>query len=155
MLKNLDNDAQFASALAHEVGHVVARHSIKCLQAIYGYSIVMEVALGDKIGKVARQAVDAATGLILQGYGRENEYEADDYGVLYAKKAGDNPKGMVQLFEKFKALEGKPPNAFEKLLLSHPPAKDRIDNANKQIKTVGGIDLPYFETEYSAVKAKL
>jgi predicted Zn-dependent protease len=75
--------------------------------------------------------------------------------VLYAKKAGYNPKGMVQLFEKFKALEGKPPNAFEKHLLSHPPARDRINNANKQIKTVGGTDLPYFETEYSAIKAQI
>jgi predicted Zn-dependent protease len=82
----LDNEAQLASVLAHEVGHVVARHSIKRLQAIYGYSIVMEIALGDKMGKAARQAVDAATGLILQGYGRENEYEADDYGSAVRQK---------------------------------------------------------------------
>ncbi len=155
LLKTMDNEAQLAAVLAHEVGHVVARHSIKRLQAAYGYTIVMEIALGDKMGKLARQAVDAATGLILQGYGRENEYEADNYGVIYEKKAGFNPKGMVQLFEKFKKLEGKPPSFFEKLLASHPPAGDRITNANKKIKEIGGTDLPYGESEYKTILEKL
>ena len=155
LLKTMDNKAQLAAVLAHEVGHVVARHSIKRLQAMYGYAIVMEVALGDKMGKTARQMVDAATGLILLGYGRENEYEADNYGILYEKKAGYNPKGMIQLFEKFKKMEGRPPSSFEKLLSSHPPAGDRIKNGNKQIKKIGGTNLPYYTDEYTAIKALL
>jgi len=155
LLKVFDNEAQLSAVLAHEVGHVVARHSIKRLQAMYGYAIVMEVALGPKMGKTARQMVDAATGLIMQGYGRENEYEADNLGVLYSKKAGYNPKGMIQVFQKFKAMEGKPPNAFEQLLASHPPAKDRIANANRQINKVGGTDLPYYEDEYEVIKGQL
>lgn len=155
LMKQFDNEAQLSAVLAHEVGHVVARHSIKRLQAVYGYTIVMEVALGDKMGDAARQLVDGAAGLILQGYGRENEYEADNMGVLYSKKAGYNPKGMIQVFEKFKKMEGKPPNAFEKLLASHPPAKDRIGNANKQIKKIGGTNLPYYEDEYTKIKNQL
>jgi len=155
LMKKMDNEAQLAAVLAHEVGHIVARHSVKRLQAIYGYSIVMEVALGDKMGKTARQMVDAATGVVLLGYGRENEYEADDYGILYSKKAGYNPKGMVQIFEKFKQMEGKPPNTFEKLLMSHPPASDRINNGNKEITKVGGTSLPYYENEYVAIRALL
>lgn len=155
LMKKMDNEAQLAAVLAHEVGHIVARHSVKRLQAIYGYSIVMEVALGDKMGKTARQMVDAATGVILLGYGRDNEYEADDYGILYSKKAGYNPKGMVQVFEKFKQMEGRPPNTFEKLLMSHPPAGDRIKNGNKEIQKIGGTALPYYESEYAAIKAKL
>jgi predicted Zn-dependent protease len=155
LMKQMDNEAQLAAVLAHEVGHVVARHSIKRLQAIYGYSIVMEVALGEKMGQTARQMVDAAAGVILLGYGRENEYEADEYGILYAKKAGYNPKGMVQVFEKFKQMEGRRPSTFEKLLMSHPPAGDRINNGNKEIQKIGGTNLPYYETEYAAIKAKL
>ena len=155
LMKQMDNEAQLAAVLAHEVGHIVARHSIKRLQAIYGYSIVMEVALGEKMGQTARQMVDAAAGVILLGYGRENEYEADEYGILYAKKAGYNPKGMVQVFEKFKKMEGRRPSTFEKLLMSHPPASDRINNGNKEIQKIGGTNLPYYETEYAAIKAKL
>jgi len=155
LMQQFDNEAQLAAVLAHEVGHVVARHSMKQLQAIYGYTIVMEVALGDNMSKAARQVADAATGIVLQGYGRANEYEADNYGVLYTKKAGYNPKGMIQVFEKFKKMEGKPPNVFEKLLASHPPAQDRIDNANDQIKKLGGTNLPYYETEYEVIKSHL
>ena len=155
LMKQMDNEAQLAAVLAHEVGHVVARHSMKRLQAAYGYGILMEVALGDKMSQTAQQMVNAAAGLILLGYGRDNEYEADDYGILYAKKAGYNPKGMIQIFEKFKQMEGRPPNTFEKLLSSHPPAGDRINNGNKEIQKVGGTNLPYKETEYAAIKSKL
>ena len=94
LMKKMDNEAQLAAVLSHEVGHIVARHSIKRLQAIYGYSIIMEVALGEKMGQTARQMVDAAAGVILLGYGRDNEYEADDYGIIYAKKSGYNTKGI-------------------------------------------------------------
>jgi predicted Zn-dependent protease len=155
LLKEFDNEAQLSGVLGHEIGHVVARHSIKRLQAVYGYSIAMEVTLGPKMGATARQLVDAAAGLILQGYGRENEYEADNNGILYAKKAGYNPKAMIQVFEKFKKMEGHPPNAFEQLLASHPPAKDRIANGNKQISKIGGTNLPYYESEYAAIKSQL
>jgi predicted Zn-dependent protease len=155
LMKKMDNEAQLAAVLAHEVGHVVARHSIKRLQAVYGYAIVMEVALGEKMSATARQLVDAAAGLILLGYGRDNEYEADDYGVLYAKKAGYNPNGMVQLFEVFKQMEGNPPSTFEKLFMSHPPASDRINNANQEIQKVGGTNLLYYQSEYAAIKAQL
>lgn len=155
LLMQFDNEAQLSAVLAHEVGHVVARHSIKRLQTVYGYTVVMEIALGSKMSKAARQIVDGATGLILQGYGRENEYEADNYGLLYSKKSGYNPSGMTQVFEKFKKMEGKPPNVFEKLLSSHPPAQDRINNCNKQIQKIGGTDLPYHESEYEMIKNQL
>lgn len=155
LLKTMDNEAQLAAVLGHEIGHVVARHSIKRLQAVYGYVIVMEVALGDRMSNTALQMVDAATGLILQGYGRENEYEADNYGILYEKKAGYNPKGMIQLFGKFKAMEGSPPSFFEKMLASHPPARDRINKGNKQIQQIGGTNLPFYTDEFSAIKNQL
>jgi predicted Zn-dependent protease len=155
LLKILDNEAQLAAVLGHEIGHVVARHSVQRLQIVYGYSILMEFALAGKLSNTARQIVDASTGLILQGYGRENEYEADNYGILYEKKAGYNPNGMIQLFEKFKKMEGKPPTYFEKLLSSHPPAQDRISNGKKQIKKIGGTNLPFYEDAFIAIRSQL
>ncbi len=155
LIKEMDNEAQLAGVLGHEVGHIVARHAMQRLQAVYGYQILMEVALGGKLGKTAQAMVDAAAGMILLGYGRENEYDADEMGVLYEKKAGYNPKGMIQLFEKFKQMEGNPPSTFEKLLSTHPPAQDRIGNANIVINRIGGTNLPYYESEFAAIKQLL
>ena len=155
LLKIMDNEAQLAAVLAHEVGHVVARHSMQQLQVVYGYSLLMEFALSDRLSNTAQQVVDASAGIILLGYGRENEYDSDEMGIIYEKKAGYNPNGMIQLFEKFKELEGSPPTYFEKLLSTHPPAKDRINNGKKQIQKTGGTNLPYYETEYTAIKALL
>ena len=155
LIKILDNEAQLASVLAHEVGHVVARHSVKRLQTVYGYSILIDVLLGDKMSDVARQMIDAATFLILQGYGRDNEFEADNYGILYTKKANYNPKGMIQLFEKFKDMEDNPPSVFETLIASHPPTKDRINNGNKQIEKIVGTNLPYYTGKFTEIKALL
>ncbi len=155
LMKAFDNEAQLAAVLAHEVGHVVARHSVKQLQAVYGYGLLMEIALGDKMGALARKAVDASVGLILQGYGRGNELEADNMGVLYTKKVSLNPGGMVQVFEKFKRMEGKPPSTLEKLMSTHPPASDRIANAKKQMSKVGGADLSYNEDSYKRILSRL
>jgi len=155
LIKIMDNEAQLAAVLAHEVGHVVARHSVKRLQTVYGYSILMDVLLGDKMSEVALQMINAATFLILQGYGRDNEFEADNYGILYAYRASHNPKAMVQIFNKFIEVEGSPPSVFEQLLLSHPPTQDRIDKANKQIEEIGGENLPYHTEEFAVIKTLL
>ncbi len=151
LLKILDNEAQLAAILGHEVGHVVARHSVKQLQKVYGYNILMEIALGDKMGKAARQAVDGSVGLILLGFGRKNEFEADELGTLYTKKAGLNPQAMIQVFEKFKKMEGSPPSTLEKLLSTHPPTSERISNCKKQINKIGGTSLPYNEESFKRI----
>ncbi len=155
LLETLDNEAQLAAVLAHEISHVVARHSVKKLQNIYGYSILAQIALGDKAEGAAGDIVNVAASLILQGYSRDNEFEADRYGLLYAKNAGYNPKGMIQVFEKFKKMEGSRPSAVLGLLASHPPATDRIERAESEIKNILGTSLPYHEDRYKKIKSQL
>jgi predicted Zn-dependent protease len=155
LMEIMDNEAQLAAVLAHEVGHIVARHSVKRLQTVYGYNILMDVLLGDRMSEVAFQMINAATFLILQGYGRDNEFEADNYGILYTYRASYNPKAMVQIFNKFKEMEGNPPSVFEQLLISHPPTQDRINKANKQIEKIDGEKLQYYSEEFAAIKALL
>ncbi|MEO0294187.1 MAG: M48 family metallopeptidase [candidate division WOR-3 bacterium] len=155
LLKTLDSEAELAAVLAHEVSHVVARHSVKKLQSIYGYSIIAQLALGEKAEGVLGKIVDVAAMLILQGYSRENEFEADSYGLLYAKNAGYNPKGMVEVFKKFKKMEGNPPPAILGLLSSHPPSQDRIKKAEEEINKIGGVELPYYTERFQKIKSQL
>ena len=155
LLEVLDNEAQLAAVLAHEVSHVVARHSIKKLQNIYGYAILAEIALGDKTEGTAGDIVNVAAMLILQGYSRDNEFEADRYGILYMKNAGYNPKGMIQVFEKFKKMEGSSMSGVLTLLSSHPPPADRIRKGQSEISRIGGSGLPYYSTQYNNIKSQL
>jgi len=155
LLDILDNEAQLACVLSHEVSHLVARHSIKKLQNIYGYSILAQIALGDKAEGVAGDIVNVAAMLILQGYSRDNEFEADKYGILYARNTGYNPKGMIQVFEKFEKMEDNPPPAVLGLLSSHPPAEDRIRKGESEISRVGGKGLPYHADRFKKIKSQL
>ncbi len=155
LLEILDSEAQLAAVLSHEVSHLVARHSVKKLQNIYGYSILAQIALGDKAQGVAGEITNAAAMLVLQGYSRDNEFEADRYGILYTKNAGYNPQGMIQVFEKFKKMEGNPPPAVLGLLSSHPPAGDRMERGKSEISKIGGTSLPYYADNYKKIKSQL
>jgi len=156
LLKTMDNEAQLAGVLGHEVSHVVARHSVKKLQQIYGVSLLIQVALGKKSESV-QKVVAAAASVVLMGYGRDNEFEADEYGTLYEYRANRNPNGMSQLLGKFKSMEKNPPGTLEKLLSTHPPASDRIARVNAQVAGFGegAKNLPYGESEYATIKARL
>ncbi len=155
LLDVLDNEAQLAGVLAHEVSHLVARHSVKKLQNIYGYSILAQIALGDKTEGVAGDIINVAAMLILQGYSRDNEFEADRYGILYMKNAGYNPKGMIQVFEKFEKMEGSSSSTALNLLASHPAPADRIRKGQTKISEIGGTGLPYYSDRYKSVKSQL
>jgi predicted Zn-dependent protease len=155
LLEILDNEAQLAGVLSHEVSHLVARHSVKKLQNIYGYSILAQIALGGKAQGAAGEIVNVAAMLVLQGYSRDNEFEADRYGILYAKNAGYNPQGMIQVFEKLKEMGGNPPPAVLGLLSSHPPAGERIERGKSEITNIGGTSLPYYADNYKKIKSQL
>lgn len=157
LLKTMDNEAQLAGVLGHEIGHVVARHSVKRLQQVLGLQILLAIALGES-SQATRRAIGAGATIILQGYSRENEFEADHYGTLYMTQAGYHPEGMVQLFGKFKEMEKGRKNTFlDQLLASHPPTTDRIAKVEEHIKSFNleGKQLVFGQEEYQKIKSRL
>ena len=157
LLKNMDNEAQLAGVLAHEIGHVVARHSVKRLQQVLGLQVLLSLALGES-SELTQRAVATGIGVILQGYSRQNEFEADYNGAYYMTKAGYNPEGMIQLFGKFEEMEEGRKNAFlDQLLASHPPTPDRIAKVKEHIKLfdLGGKKLVFGEEDYKKTKSRL
>lgn len=133
-LINAANDNELACVLAHEIGHVAARHSVKRLQAVLGYQIIMNIALGASNQQSVFQAVDIAFNLVTLGYSRQDEFLADKLAVRYAKRAGFNPYGMVTFFEKLKRESDKKGPTMQLVFLSsHPPIEERIKNVKEQI----------------------
>jgi predicted Zn-dependent protease len=133
LLKGMDSEAELAGALGHEIGHVVARHSVKKLQTTYGLDILMQIAGVQQMNNAAQVAIQMGSVLVLQGYSREDEFEADYDGTYYEYKAGYNPTGMKNLLTRLKSLETQEPGALEKLLATHPPTSDRIAQVDSVI----------------------
>ncbi len=134
ILRMMDSEDELAAVMAHEISHVVGRHSVKTIQAYYGGAIAASVLLGDKTDEEIGQITNIVFGLALRGYGRKNEHEADEYGVHYMTKAGYNPQAMVTMFEKLANASGNRKSGFfEGLLSTHPDTKDRISRMKTQI----------------------
>ena len=136
LLMAADNEAQLAGVWGHESGHVVARHSAQQMVNQMGIETVIEVALGQNPNQLAQLASTLAAKGALLAYSREDETQADEYGARYSAQAGYDPHGIIQFFEKLKAMEGNQP-AFAKYLSDHPATEDRITHLQQYIKEKG------------------
>jgi len=136
-------DDELACVLGHEVGHVVARHGAKALQARLGYSMVMQAAFGGN-ATTATQVLDAAFTLITNGFSRQDELQADVLAVRYATRARLNPRGMITFLQRLQQEHGEGPLPSATVYLqTHPLYRDRIAQAEAEIarlKTAG--ELP-------------
>ena len=99
MLEKLQTEAQLAGILAHELVHVVARHSSEVISRQIGVNILLSAVTADD----TPQAVTAATNLTRQilslKYSREHEQQADLAGLGYMVHAGYNPYAMIEAMQ--------------------------------------------------------
>jgi predicted Zn-dependent protease len=114
LLDRLDNEAQLAGVLGHEVGHVVARHAsqhlAKAQAANVGIAILaILTADKEKPGQPSTATSVAAVGaqLITLKYGREDELESDALGVRFLCEAGYDPRAMEGVMAILKKLGGQ------------------------------------------------
>lgn len=126
LIDKIANDDEMAGVLAHEVGHIVARHSIKKLQAIMGYSILRILTASIPRTAPAGNAADLAFTEIILGYSREDELLADQLGARYTKLSGYNPRGMITFLEKLQEINRRKPLRPKSYFKTHPYVPDRI-----------------------------
>lgn len=141
LLASLDNEAELAGVLGHEVGHVNKRHINKSIEERLGAALLMDLGksligkkLSDKNKESLGKATDLAFGLVTNGFSRAHESESDDQGVDLSVKAGYDPRGIVGVMQKFQKMEGgKEPKGIELYLRSHPLAKNRVADTSARI----------------------
>ncbi|MFA5411166.1 MAG: Maf and M48 domain-containing protein [Candidatus Omnitrophota bacterium] len=126
LIDKTGSDDELACVLAHEVGHIVARHSIKRLQAQQGYSILRVLVAQAPASGAVGSAADAAFTTLLLGYSREDELLADQLGARYAKLAGYNPRAMVTFLEKLQEINRRRPLRPINYFKTHPYVPDRV-----------------------------
>jgi predicted Zn-dependent protease len=136
-LLRIANDNELASVLAHEVGHIVARHSLKTLKKSQEYDDIAK-SLGELTGVAGDLARDLGVSLaqiVAQGFltvhSRDEEREADFLGVRGMARANFDPQGMVAMFQKLQRVENS--GLLGTLFSDHPDAEERISNTQYEI----------------------
>jgi len=126
LILQAENEAEVAAVLAHEVAHVALDHPAQQLAARIGVDTLRAIALGERPGAIAQ----LASGIAAQGYvaahSREQEEEADRYGLFYLAGAGYDPNAMVSFFRKLDRLQGSEPDLVSRFFASHPSTPERI-----------------------------
>jgi len=132
LMDAVDSDDELAGIIGHEVGHITAKHAMKKLQAMYGYTLLQLGAISSGSGELAA-GLNTAFLAIFTEFSQEDEFLADKLGVKYAKKAGYDPQGVAQVLKKLKEKEQKEPAKPYSYWRTHPYLPQRIAAVNKEI----------------------
>jgi predicted Zn-dependent protease len=151
LLKYLNSEAELSAVLGHEIGHVNARHPVKAeaKEAINSIgSAVVGIATGvGELGGLTNMLGEA----VVQGYGRDNELEADRLGAEYLAKEGYNPEAMIDVVRLLKNQEmtdrriavsehRDPPVEYHGVFSTHPDNDTRLHDiieAAHKVKRAG------------------
>ncbi len=127
ILAHMNDEAELAIVLGHEIGHVTARHGANQ----YSRSTLASIGLG--LGSVLSEEVarfsplaETALGLMFLKYGRGDETQADELGVGYAAHAGWDPERGVDFFEVLDRQQQESGQSLPNWLSTHPAPADRV-----------------------------
>jgi predicted Zn-dependent protease len=132
LLLAADNEAELAGVMAHEIGHVAARHAMENQTKA---TFLEYLALGGSIflGGIPGMIYQNTAGLGLLGafmkFSRSAEEEADKLGVQYMYAAGYDPTAMATMFEKLEAKNKKKPGLIARAFSTHPAPPERRASA--------------------------
>jgi predicted Zn-dependent protease len=147
LLVYLEDEAQLAAVMGHEIVHAAARHGAQqqTQNVLMGAGVLLAgIAIAEKkpeYGMLGMGALAVGSQAWQAKYGRDHELESDEVGMKYMAKAGYDAQAAVELQEIFvKLSEGKNAGFLEGLFASHPPSHERVSkNRQHATKYPGGV----------------
>src|SRR4051812_47579146 len=161
VLSRASNESELAGVLAHEIEHVVQRHSVKQMEQAQQANI--GVTLACVLTRVCEnQAAQAAIQVGGTAYfaknSREDEVQADEGGFQNMIRAGINPRGMLTFFQKLLAEEGSGSGGVNAWFADHPGTQDRIADIQRMLDATPAAQLSSLRADspqFQAMKRRL
>ena len=144
LLALASSEAELASVLGHEIGHVTGRHTAQRVSQANtaniltgGLAVLAGVLTGSsELGSAVGDIVGTGAAAYVQSFSRDQEFEADSLGVRYMTRAGYDPSASAAFLAKLQAqseldakLAGRDPEAGYDMMASHPRTQDRVAKA--------------------------
>lgn len=125
LFDQLENEAQLAGVLGHEIGHVIERHGAERMRQLELQQHLAGAAAVGAGDYSAGQLANFVGNFITMSYGREQELESDSYGLQYMVDAGYDPSQMVRVMEILRQASGGG-GAGPEFMQTHPHPESRI-----------------------------
>jgi predicted Zn-dependent protease len=146
LFSELETEGQLAGVLAHEIGHVIARHSAQQIakaqltEGLTGAVVVASYDPQDPNSTAAAYMAQIVGQLVNMKFGRDDELQSDRLGVQFMAEAGYDPRALIRVMEILaSASEGaRPPEFFS----THPNPENRISLIQQAIEEVFPEGIP-------------
>jgi beta-barrel assembly-enhancing protease len=154
LIKAAKTEDELAAVLAHEVAHTVRGHAIGSIQksrmaGVYKEMLNNTVQLDEQQLGTLTKAFEGAmddmiNSMVVKGYSRDTEFEADRVGLKILADAGYDPQAFIRLLQQLEKKQGKSTGGFSS---THPSAKDRIAKLKAEADKLGAKPAPKVRTE--------
>ncbi len=145
LIERAANMSELAGVLGHEIAHVTQRHSMQQMakgqQASYGalgLCIAFPTFCNSGLGNAA---IQYGGGAVFAKFSRDDETEADRFGVTFVTRAGIDPRGMPSMFRTLLAERKTNPGALEAWFSSHPIEEARVATTEGEIAKIAPVIL--------------
>ncbi len=127
LYQKLENEAQLAGVLAHEIAHVTKKHQLKVLQKqqLVGFGAGKLAEIFAKDNKLAKKAIDSGAEISARSLDKEAEFEADRMGMVLATRAGYEPYGLADVLQRI-GQTSKTDDSVALLFKTHPHPDERL-----------------------------
>lgn len=137
LFNRLETEGQLAGVMAHEIGHVVARHSAQQIakqqlsQGLTGAAVIAAYDPNDPRSAGAAQVAQLISGVVNMSFSREHELQSDELGVLMMAQAGYDPRSLIDVMQILAEAGGD--NRQPEFLSTHPYPDNRISEIQRHI----------------------